>query len=95
MFGLDRTVHEDIDRLLDAPRAAQDLLDGLGNGHVDLLGAGEARVFMDGVERAAKWRKPATESPLRFYDASGTELRLNAGPVWIVALPSLKNLTVE
>jgi hypothetical protein len=61
----------------------------------EVIGEGEARVFMDGVERAARWRKPATESPLRFYDASGNELRLNTGPVWIVALPSLGNLNVE
>jgi DUF3048 family protein len=70
---------------------------GDDKGRIDqeVIGTGEARVFMDGVERAAKWSKPATESPLRFYDASGDELRLNAGPVWIVALPSLDNLTVE
>jgi hypothetical protein len=60
-----------------------------------VIGAGEARVFMDGVERAAKWRKDDAAAPLRFYDASGDELRLNAGPVWIVALPSLENLTVQ
>ena len=33
--------------------------------------------------------------PLRFYDASGDEIKLNAGPVWIAALPSLDRLTVE
>jgi DUF3048 family protein len=60
-----------------------------------VIGAGEARVFMDGVERAARWRKDDAAAPLRFYDASGEELRLNAGPVWIVALPLLDNLTVQ
>jgi hypothetical protein len=70
---------------------------GDDKGRIDqeVLGTGEARVFMDGVERAAKWRKPDAAAPLRFYDAAGDELRLNAGPVWIVALPSLENLTVE
>jgi hypothetical protein len=76
---------------------AEARIPGDDKGRIDqeVIGAGEARVFMDGVERAAKWRKPATESPLRFYDALGDEVRLNAGPVWIVALPSLENLTVE
>jgi hypothetical protein len=61
----------------------------------DVIGSGAARVFMDGVERAATWRKDDAAAPLRFYAASGDELRLNAGPVWIVALPSLENLTVQ
>jgi hypothetical protein len=69
--------------------------DDKGRIEQEVLGTGEARVFMDGVERAAKWRKPDAAAPLRFYDASGDELHLNAGPVWIVALPSLENLTVE
>jgi hypothetical protein len=61
----------------------------------NVIGVGEARVFIDGVERAAKWRKDDATAPLRFYDASGNELRLNTGPVWIVALPLLENLTVQ
>jgi hypothetical protein len=61
----------------------------------EVVGSGEARVFMDGVERAAKWRKDDAAAPLRFYDAAGSELALNAGPVWIAALPSLENLTVK
>jgi Protein of unknown function (DUF3048) N-terminal domain/Protein of unknown function (DUF3048) C-terminal domain len=70
---------------------------GDDKGRIDqeVLGTGEARVFMDGVERAAKWRKPRAAEPLSFYDASGDELHLNAGPVWIVALPALDNLTVQ
>jgi Protein of unknown function (DUF3048) N-terminal domain/Protein of unknown function (DUF3048) C-terminal domain len=76
---------------------AEARIPGDAKGRIDqeVLGTGEARVFMDGVERAVKWRKPDAATPLRFYDASGDELRLNAGPVWIVALPSLENLTVE
>jgi hypothetical protein len=61
----------------------------------DVIGTGPARVFMDGVERAATWSKTDAAAPLRFYDASGDEVKLNAGPVWIAALPSLDHLTVE
>jgi Protein of unknown function (DUF3048) N-terminal domain/Protein of unknown function (DUF3048) C-terminal domain len=72
-------------------------ISGDEKGRIDqaVIGAGEARVFMDGVERAARWRKDDAAAPLRFYDTSGDELRLNAGPVWIVVLPSLENLTVQ
>jgi hypothetical protein len=58
-----------------------------------VVGAGRARVFMDGIEREVTWRKDAPAAPLRFFDDS-TETQLNAGPVWIIALPSLDNLTV-
>ena len=59
-----------------------------------VVGSGRARVFMDGVEREVTWRKDAPEAPLRLFEDS-TETQLNAGPVWIVALPSLDNLTVK
>ena len=61
----------------------------------NVIGSGRARVFSDGVEREVTWRKDAPEAPLRFFDDANTETRLNAGPVWIVALPSLDNLTVK
>jgi hypothetical protein len=59
-----------------------------------VVGSGRARVFMDGIEREVTWRKEAPAAPLRFFEDS-TETQLNAGPVWIVALPSLDNLTVK
>lgn len=60
-----------------------------------VIGEGRARIFTDGIEREAIWRKPAGFAPLRFYDASGNEIAFNAGAVWIAALPTLDNLTVE
>jgi hypothetical protein len=69
--------------------------DDKGRIEQQVIGEGRARVFMDGVEREVTWRKPAPEAPLGFFDASGGEVQLNAGAVWIVALPALDNLTVE
>lgn len=60
-----------------------------------VVGSGRARLFLDGVEREVTWRKDTQEAQLSFYDASGAEVQLNAGQVWIVALPSLDNLTVS
>ena len=59
-----------------------------------VVGSGRARVFMDGIEREVTWRKDASAAPLRFFD-DNAETQLNAGPIWIVALPSLDNLTVK
>jgi len=59
-----------------------------------VVGSGRAQLFLDGVARDATWRKDSAAAPLSFYDDAGAEIRLNAGPVWIVALPSLDNLKV-
>ncbi len=60
-----------------------------------VIGGGRARVFFDGVEREVTWRKDSPESRLLFLDASGNEVAFNPGQIWIVALPSLDNLTVS
>lgn len=60
-----------------------------------VVGSGHALVFMDGIAHEATWRKDDPAGPLGFYDDAGAEIRLNAGPVWIVALPSLTNLQVR
>ncbi|KPV49920.1 hypothetical protein SE17_29915, partial [Kouleothrix aurantiaca] len=67
------------------------------NGRIEqaVVGSGRARVFSDGIEREVTWQKDAAASPLGFFDADGSEVKLNAGPGWIVAVPSLDNLTVE
>jgi hypothetical protein len=59
-----------------------------------VVGQGRARVFTDGIEREVTWRKDAPQAQLRLFDGD-TETQLNAGPIWIVALPSLDNLTVK
>ena len=69
--------------------------DDKGRIEQQVIGSGSARVFMDGVERAATWRKDSDAGSLRFYNAAGEEIRLNAGPVWIAVLPSIDNLSVE
>ncbi|MCG8349079.1 MAG: DUF3048 domain-containing protein [Chloroflexales bacterium] len=60
-----------------------------------VLGEGRARLFADGIEREIIWRKPVGFAPLRFYDSSGDEVKFNAGPIWIAALPTLEHLTVK
>ncbi len=60
-----------------------------------VIGSGRARVFLDGVEREVTWRKDSPESPLLLLDAAGNEVAFNPGQVWIVALPSLDNLSVS
>lgn len=69
--------------------------DDKGRIEQQILGEGPARLFVDGIEQEIRWSKPAAAAPLRFYDQNGDEVRFNAGPIWIAAIPSLDNLTVE
>jgi Protein of unknown function (DUF3048) N-terminal domain/Protein of unknown function (DUF3048) C-terminal domain len=60
-----------------------------------VIGTGAARIFRDGAMIKGTWRKGAGFAQLRFYAADGTEVPMNPGAVWIAAIPSLDNLTVE
>ena len=60
-----------------------------------VLGEGKARIFRDGAMTEATWRKDAGFAQLRFYAADSTEVSMNPGAVWIAAIPSMSNLTVE
>ncbi|MBK9941857.1 MAG: DUF3048 domain-containing protein [Kouleothrix sp.] len=72
-------------------------IDGDPKGRIEqaVVGSGRARVFSDGIEREVTWRKDAAAAPLGFFDADGSEVRFNAGPIWIAAVPALDNLTVS
>ena len=60
-----------------------------------VIGEGPARVFMDGQMISAVWQKGAGFAQLQLFGEDGAELQLNTGSVWIAAIPTLKNLTVE
>ncbi|WP_129629476.1 DUF3048 domain-containing protein [Candidatus Oscillochloris fontis] len=60
-----------------------------------VIGEGKARIFRDGTMVEATWRKGAGFAQLRFYAADGSEILMNPGAVWIAAIPSMDNLTVE
>ena len=60
-----------------------------------VIGEGPARIFLDGTMIEGTWRKGAGFAQLQFYGRDGAEIALNSGPVWIAAIPTLKNLAVE
>lgn len=61
----------------------------------DVVGQGPTRVFFDGRVVEATWRKGAGFAQLQLFDRYDRELPLNPGPIWIAAIPSLAQLTVE
>lgn len=61
----------------------------------DVVGSGVGRLFIDGNDIAITWTKETPTSPLRFYLADGSEAQLNAGQVWIAAVPLIGNVSVK
>lgn len=61
----------------------------------EVVGSGPVQVFMAGRRIDGTWRKESEPAPLRFYDANGSEIVFNAGPIWIAAIPTLERLTVQ
>jgi hypothetical protein len=56
-------------------------------------GSGKAIIFMDGKATEGTWKKKDRASRTLFYDASGKEIPLNRGLVWISVLPTGNEVT--
>lgn len=54
----------------------------------DLLGEGEAYVFIDGKVIEGKWKKADRVSRTKYYDENGKEIEFNRGRTWISVLPT-------
>lgn len=61
------------------------------DGHAHLLyenvGSGTGFLWQDGRETPITWKKATRNVRTKFYDASGRELSLNRGQIWIELLP--------
>lgn len=51
------------------------------------IGSGAASVFVDGTRVDGTWKKDDRTSRTRFYDASGAEIPLNRGKIWVEVIP--------
>lgn len=71
------------------------VVDGVGRRHIRTLGTGDALVVQDGTLILGTWKKDSVEDRLRFYDATGKEIRMNAGKTWIEVVPSLDRATTK
>lgn len=56
--------------------------------NIATIGSGEAVIFQNGEVIAATWRKPSRDQLVKFYDASGEEVSINRGQLWIAAVPN-------
>ncbi|GEM_PF-407668 len=60
------------------------------DGYADYVTTGEndAHIFQNGTVTIGKWKRANADEELKFYDASGNEIALNRGQVWISFYPS-------
>lgn len=63
------------------------VIDDVGRRRIQTTGEGQAVFALDGQTYRGTWRKASAAARTRFYDASGTELRLNRGVTWIEVVP--------
>jgi hypothetical protein len=60
---------------------------------LDHIGDGTAVVFRDGEVITGTWRKDSIGALTRFFDASGTEIQLVRGPIFIQVVPTGTSLS--
>lgn len=69
--------------------------DGYPGGHLlyDLIGSGEGLIFQDGKSAKITWKKPKATDMMRFFDASGDEVQLVRGQIFVEILPTGNKVT--
>jgi len=60
---------------------------------MEIVGEGEAVVFLDGKVYNGKWKKSEENIRTRFYDEQDKEIEFNAGPTWIEVVPTGTKIT--
>jgi hypothetical protein len=65
------------------------VVDSVTRRHIQTTGEGDALVVQDGRIILGRWKKSTRTDRLRFYDAAGQEIKMNAGKTWIEVVPSL------
>lgn len=51
-------------------------------------GSGEAIFYIDGKKQTGTWKRAGQNTPTRFYDSAGAEIKLNSGTTWIEVAPT-------
>jgi hypothetical protein len=53
----------------------------------NLVGSGQAVVFLDGKAIKAIWKKESRDGRTKFYDTNGQEIVFNRGKIWVSIVP--------
>jgi len=69
-------------------------IDAVGRQRIETTGSGDALFAFDGNAYHGTWRKSSKSARTLFFDAAGSEMRFNAGPLWIQVVPTDAKVTV-
>ncbi len=58
----------------------------------DVIGSGEANVYLDGVKIKGTWKKTGARERIKFMDSLGNPIKLNRGLIWITILPDYQQI---
>lgn len=90
---LDRELGQIAPDVVIALRVQQGLMaDGL-HSIFQTTGSGDAYVFQNGTVAQVQWSRAAASDMLKFTDASGAEIKLNRGQVWLTAVGQGRNIS--
>ena len=64
------------------------LVDAEGHQFYEVVGTGDAIIFMNGEVVEGTWKKKTQLDREVFYDTNGDEVEFNHGPIWIEILPA-------
>lgn len=56
--------------------------------NIRTTGSGSAIMYIDGTKSVGTWKRPTQDSVMRFYDASGSEIKINPGTTWVEFAPT-------
>lgn len=62
---------------------------------LELVGTGEAKVLRDGSVFDGTWSRSSATSPTRLTGASGSELTLSTGPLWVLLVPVGQGVSIS
>ncbi|MCI8342279.1 MAG: DUF3048 domain-containing protein [Firmicutes bacterium] len=69
--------------------------DNAGRREVEIVGSGTGTFVTNGKARDITWEKKSYDSPTKWFDEKGNELKLNAGKTWICVFPKNAEYTME
>lgn len=63
--------------------------------NMDTVGEGKAKIYLDGKEIEAKWKKTSEKARTLFYDAQGKQIKFNPGVFWYEIVHPDTSVTAE
>ncbi|MDD3888185.1 MAG: DUF3048 C-terminal domain-containing protein, partial [Patescibacteria group bacterium] len=65
----------------------EEVMDDYGRLQLVVTGEGKVQIFRDGEMVEGTWKKATRTDRTKFYDSTGSEIKLDRGQTWITVVP--------